>query len=601
MSRVDLRGRAAELGSGYGGADLIVSLRAGQLAKRLAMLGLLVRESGRLCPADVERSGFDEAYSALSALYRTQRTTVEGLLAYPNTGVWLAYCLRRIRSASAERADIWPDLGYLGWLTASALVELGTPADRPVVVREGQVMLPAVGSAQIAAADVDGVGRLYVRGLGAITIEFDGTKVDIPDLTRRDQPGWRPLQRLRAGGGSDFEIVIDDLDPFREFNNLSRSAPADSRLPSLSENQLSDWRTAFSAAWVLLERDHPGYARPISVGLRCFVPLTAGPVSPSSSRTSYNSFGCIAASSTRSASQLALTLIHEFQHAKLGALTDVVELYEDDPRERFYAPWRDDPRPIEWLIQGMYAHLGVTDFWRAERLRTESELAHVEFARWRAQVHRSIAEILGSGVLTAAGEEFVRAAAETLRPWLDDQVTDSAARAADEAATGHWVAWCVRNLQLADDALEDLFSVWKSAGTPALERVAPGLPTRPDRKRPELRSRLLPSYLRLLEQTTRGSFDSTRDLAPGDIAYGSGNYAAAVTHYTREIEAGPLRPQPWAGLALALQQSLPRHEVSALLARAEIVAQLYAHIRTSGLNCAPTDLVRWLSRENTAA
>ncbi|MEV4128158.1 HEXXH motif domain-containing protein [Nocardia sp. NPDC049707] len=521
---------------------------------------------------------------------------VNSLLAYPNTGAWLAHCLQRIRSAGAALDGIWPDLGYLGWLTAAVLVEVGAPTHTAVVVRAGQVMLPTVGLAQVAAAGEYGLGRLYVRGTGSISIEFEGTTLNIVDTACWEQPGWRPLERIRLVDNG-FEVIVDDLDPFREFNDPSGSAPADSRLPQLSRDQLRDWREAFATAWVLMERDHPGYAKPLSVGLRSFVPLTAEPISPSTSRTSYNSFGCIAASSTRSAHQMALTLIHEFQHAKLGAFTDMVELYEDDPRERFYAPWRDDPRPIEWLLQGMYAHLGVTDFWRAERLRTRSELAHVEFARWRTQVHRSIAEILESGVLTMAGTEFVHAAAKTLRPWLDEEVTDSAAFIADEAASGHWVAWCVRNLQIADSVLEHLFSAWKSAERPHLENVPAGLPTRPDRKQPELRSRLLPSYLQVLEQKTSGNVDRIQHFTPGDMAYGSGNYAEAVTHYKREIEAGPMLPQPWAGLALALRQLRPAHEVSALSARGEVVAQLYTRICATGDVCDPTDLVCWLSSD----
>ncbi|WP_040835977.1 HEXXH motif domain-containing protein [Nocardia brevicatena] len=597
---MDLQYRAKELGAGFGSEDLVVSLCAGQLTKRLAMLGILFRESGQICPDDVEKSRFVESYRALVGLHQAHPVLVNGLLAYPSTGVWLAHCLRRIRSAETAHDDIWPDLGYLGWLTATALVELGAPTHTAVVVRAGQVMLPTVGLAQVAATEEYGLGRLYVHGPNSIAIEFEGTKLDIADTAYWEQPGWRPLERVRAAG-SGFEAVIDDLDPFREFNDPSRSASADRRLPRLSRDQLRDWREAFAAAWVLMEQDHPGYAKPISMGLRSFVPLTAEPISPSSSRTSYDSFGCIAASSTRSSHQMALTLIHEFQHAKLGAFTDMVELYEEDPRERFYAPWRDDPRPIEWLLQGMYAHLGVTDFWRAERLRTRSELAHVEFARWRTQVHRSIAEILESGVLTMAGLEFVQAAAETLRPWLDEEVTDSAALIADEAASGHWVAWCVRNLQVADSALENLFSAWKSAERPHLENVPVGLPTRPDRKQPELRSRLLPSYLQVLEQTPSRNVDRTRDLAPGDMAYGSGNYVEAVTHYKREIEAGPMLPQPWAGLALALQRLRPVHEVSALPARGEVVAQLYTRICATGASCDPADLVYWLSSDGPQA
>jgi uncharacterized protein len=69
---------------------------------------------------------------------------------------------------------------------------------------------------------------------------------------------------------------------------------------------------------------------------------------------------------------LALLLIHEFQHVKPGAMLDLFELCDPVAAGRlFYAPWRDDPRPVEALLQGTYAHVGVTDYWRARRHRAE--------------------------------------------------------------------------------------------------------------------------------------------------------------------------------------------------------------------------------------
>jgi hypothetical protein len=38
-----------------------------------------------------------------------------------------------------------------------------------------------------------------------------------------------------------------------------------------------------------------------------------------------------------------------------------------DDGHRYYVPWRDDPRPISGLLQGAYAYLGVTGFWRTRR------------------------------------------------------------------------------------------------------------------------------------------------------------------------------------------------------------------------------------------
>src|SRR5581483_603165 len=60
----------------------------------------------------------------------------------------------------------------------------------------------------------------------------------------------------------------------------------------------------------------------------------------------------------------AVTLAHELQHLKLGALLDIVTLALPDDGRRYYAPWRDDPRPLGGLLQGAYAYFGVSGFWR---------------------------------------------------------------------------------------------------------------------------------------------------------------------------------------------------------------------------------------------
>jgi uncharacterized protein len=62
-----------------------------------------------------------------------------------------------------------------------------------------------------------------------------------------------------------------------------------------------------------------------------------------------------------------VTLTHEIQHVKLGALLDLVTLTLPDDGRRYYAPWRDDPRPLGGLLHGVYAYLGVTEFWRRQR------------------------------------------------------------------------------------------------------------------------------------------------------------------------------------------------------------------------------------------
>jgi uncharacterized protein len=141
---------------------------------------------------------------------------------------------------------------------------------------------------------------------------------------------------------------------------------------------------------------------------------------------------------------LALLLIHEFQHVKLGAVLDLFDLCDSADRRLFYAPWRDDPRPVEALLQGAYAHVGVADYWRGRRHRAdgpEALVADQRFAQWRLLTTEAIDTLAGSGALTPLGSRFVARMRSTVEPWLDEPVPEGAATAARQWAAARRAAW----------------------------------------------------------------------------------------------------------------------------------------------------------------
>ena len=167
------------------------------------------------------------------------------------------------------------------------------------------------------------------------------------------RPGWRGIRGVRAGS---LDIGIDDLDPFR--------MPAVTGLaPRLGAREAARWARAIEQGWHLLAADHPAVATEVAAVISVIVPLSwsvHGPLSSSSPET----FGAIAMSEPPDPSTCAVTFSHEVQHLKLCALLDIVSLTMPDDGRRYYAPWREDPRPVSGLLQGAYAYLGVTRFWR---------------------------------------------------------------------------------------------------------------------------------------------------------------------------------------------------------------------------------------------
>ena len=183
-------------------------------------------------------------------------------------------------------------------------------------------------------------------------------------------------------------------------------------------------------------------AREVAEIVTVIVPLarpSAGLVSSSSPET----FGAIAMSQPSDACTLASTLAHEIQHVKLSALLDLLPLTRPDDGRRFYAPWRADPRPISGLLQGAYAYLGVSAFWRRQReLTPEGGFdAQVEFVRWREAAALVAGVLQSSGQLTPAGEEFVGRMMATLKTWQAEPVPEIARHRANQESEQHMAMW----------------------------------------------------------------------------------------------------------------------------------------------------------------
>ena len=140
----------------------------------------------------------------------------------------------------------------------------------------------------------------------------------------------------------------------------------------------------------------------------------------------------------------AVTLTHEVQHLKLGALLDIMRLTLADDGCRYYAPWRDDPRPIAGLLQGAYAYLGVTGFWRIQRHVASGPArlrADGEFALWRAGTARVIDTLLSSQRLTANGLDFVQRMSKTITAWRDEPISADARAYALRESGRHLTRW----------------------------------------------------------------------------------------------------------------------------------------------------------------
>ena len=237
-----------------------------------------------------------------------------------------------------------------------------------------------------------------------------------------------------------MRLVVDDLDPYRmpETGNIGGR---------LTDSETRRWQSTLCEAWELLVRAPPARGRGGHHGDQG-ADAAGAPARGQSSSTSRETFGCVALSTPPDASTLAITLTHETQHAKLSALLDIVPLTLPDDGSRHYAPWREDPRPVSGLLQGAYAFLGVTGFWRRHRDLVSGEAplrAGAEFFRWREATRLVTGTLLGSGRLTSEGEAFTAGMARRLDDWVAGERAGPRRGPGPERADEHRARWHERN------------------------------------------------------------------------------------------------------------------------------------------------------------
>jgi uncharacterized protein len=118
---------------------------------------------------------------------------------------------------------------------------------------------------------------------------------------------------------------------------------------------------------------------------------------------------------------LSELLVHEMQHSKLAALSDLIDLvHPADDGARFAVPWRDDLRPVDALLQGTYAHLAVAELWRVRSSRVPDGRALELFRTYRSWVENGIDSLRSADNLTPEGERFVAGMGAAVQAWADD-------------------------------------------------------------------------------------------------------------------------------------------------------------------------------------
>jgi HEXXH motif-containing protein len=584
-----------ELARGDGRAETVRLLRRAERSRRLLLLRALVDEVSKGPDLTGPLPSPDAAWELLARAQDKDPRVLDLMLAHPYTGSWVGYTTRLLHSKITGVCPLWMHIGHIHALAAATAIRAGISFESRIPLWNGTAILPTLGVASLAADTPHSVAA--VRGVaGSASVSTATQRVVLPTDHEVDAPGWWGIRRLVPRSGRHRLVVrLDDLDPYRGLYEPLHPQRLDGA-------EVDAWRTLLDQAWGLVVRFLPDIARAVPAALDSLVPRPAVPFGSWSASTG-EAFGSAVVARPLDAYDLAATLVHEFQHIRLGGLLHLTGLHVEDSRERFYTPWRNDPRPVAGVLHGVYAFFGVTQFWRAAASAdTEARgRALFEFAYWRAGTWRTLKALRIDRSLTAAGRRFVDGIAQRLGPWQSEPVPTEIGALADAAASDHYAGWRLRHIRPKPDVVAALAESWLSGRRWPInvELTTARAPTPvPDGAWSHTRTELI---RRRLSGSGQRRPTESEIAVPGateaDLDYATGRWGDAARGYLAELASQADRPAPWIGLGLALSASGARPAAArALLQCPELVRAVYRQVHDRQDGTTPDELAAWIGR-----
>jgi HEXXH motif-containing protein len=570
-----------ELARGRGGPATMRLLGDAQRSKHLMLVHAIAQEAAG---PGAGLTAFRAAYDQLARLQVAAPVAAGWLLGLPHLGGWAHDALIHLEQGTAA------DFGHFACLVAAAAIRAGLAFELDVPVRDGRVRLPGLGS--LLVPDEPPWIRLCCDGelvtAGEHFAAYSRCLV-ADDATGGAVADWSGTPAIRAeAGGLTWTVLLETGDPYLDRYTL----PMRKTLPP---GELEDWRRRVRSAWQILAARHRWAAEPMTEVISVIVPLTPRSDTDLVSATTPAAYGAIATSWPPDPVTLAETLVHEFQHVKLCGLLDMVPLAESG-EQKVYAPWRQDPRPAGGLLQGVYAHLGIAGFWRAQRqAETDPDgilRAQVLFARWRPAIEAAVQTLLETGGLTPDGVRFAALLRARGQQLMSAPVPEEAGQIAAEVALDHWLTWQIRHVTADPAQVAELAAAYRR-GDPFPGAARTWVQEDVRKVDSGLRSRLL--NLRYLERARYRELRGGGILPLGepDRLLLEGKGAEAVEAYRLRIaDSADPQPDAWVGLALAMHQLPPSPLRSPLASGLPLIFEVHTRLAD---HSDPLDLASWFA------
>ncbi|MFD3540337.1 radical SAM/SPASM protein FxsB, inactivated metallohydrolase extension form [Streptomyces sp. NPDC058662] len=298
-----------------------------------------------------------ELLAAVEASGEAGADALDAVLDHPFTRTWVLAALEAVRAEVPDAAGPGPAAGAARRLTAlaaAAVLRGGLDLPAEVAYRDGEVYLPTLGLLRLGEPASTGRASLRVTGEGYAA--RDG-RTEHRFGPAAGDARWQPVRTWSPGPGT-APVALEDLDPDRDcFARPPRLR--------LGAGEAGEWRGRLDAAWALLHRSVPGFARAAASGLTTLTPLAGGPRAGDWGEAGRHGPGALGVPYAGGVRETALALLTGRRRARLRELTEVADLYALDGAWQHRSPWREHPVPVSRLLADVHERVAVEAYRRA--------------------------------------------------------------------------------------------------------------------------------------------------------------------------------------------------------------------------------------------
>jgi len=175
---------------------------------------------------------------------------------------------------------------------------------------------------------------------------------------------------IYTDGNQNLEMIQNEIPHLNngiELNafdsDLRLGGRYDLNFEELTPTSTIKWLSTLEEAWFLIDSCSSLLASEIFMGVQSLVPVHSHAIDVHRSQTFREIPGLLVLSWMSDTSVIVEALVHEYHHHKLNALLNLDPIIvECSPEAIYYSPWRDDPRPLSGILQGIYVFQAVLEF-----------------------------------------------------------------------------------------------------------------------------------------------------------------------------------------------------------------------------------------------